>query len=161
MVGAVYLALSTPLALAYAQPVSAPPAPKPITNPLLVPVPQIKPLEPTALAEVPEVVYVPPTPVYVAPVSGVVANCGDNFYANFIYMHESGCNLNAVNSIGCAGIGQACPASKTGCVVFDSAGNIVNYGSYACQNAWFTQYANSAYGGWAGAYAFWVAHSWW
>lgn len=89
----------------------------------------------------------PATPVYTA--SAVVSGCGDNAYANYIYMHESGCNPSAVNSIGCRGIGQACPGSKLPCGA-----------DYACQNAWFTNYANR-YGGWAGAYAFWLAHSWW
>jgi hypothetical protein len=80
-----------------------------------------------------------------------VSGCGDNFYANYIYTHESGCNTSALNSIGCYGIGQACPASK-----------IAQCGAdYACQNAWFTQYAISAYGGWAGAYNHWVNYHWW
>lgn len=80
----------------------------------------------------------------------IVSGCGDNQYAHFIYMHESGCNLNAVNAGGCRGIGQACPGSKLPCGA-----------DYACQNAFFTAYANSAYGGWAGAYNFWLAHRWW
>lgn len=79
-----------------------------------------------------------------------VAGCGDNSYANFIYMHESGCRTTAVNPGGCYGIGQACPGSKLAYCGAD----------YACQNAFFTAYAGK-YGGWAGAYAFWVAHGWW
>ena len=51
---------------------------------------------------------------------------------------------------GCYGIGQACPAGKLAYCGAD----------YACQNAFFTAYAGK-YGGWAGAYAFWVAHGWW
>lgn len=91
------------------------------------------------------------TPVYqpIARVS-VIAGCGDNEYAHFIYMHESGCNTGAMNAGGCYGIGQACPGSKVSYCGLD----------YGCQNAWFSSYA-SKYGGWAGAYAFWVAHSWW
>ena len=85
-----------------------------------------------------------------APVSSVVPGCGDNVYANFIYTHESGCNLNSVNFLGCRGIGQACPGSKLPCGA-----------DYGCQNAYFSNYAISRYGSWAGAYAFWVAHSWW
>ncbi len=81
-----------------------------------------------------------------APVSG----CGDNSYANFIYSHESGCRTTAMSPNGCYGIGQACPASK---IYYCGA-------DYACQNAYFTAYAGK-YGGWAGAYAFWVAHGWW
>lgn len=85
------------------------------------------------------------------PVSGgAVAGCGDNSYANFIYSHESGCRTTAMSPNGCYGIGQACPASK---IAYCGA-------DYACQNAYFTAYA-AKYGGWAGAYAFWVSHGWW
>lgn len=79
-----------------------------------------------------------------------VEGCGDNEYAHFIYMHESGCNLNAVNAGGCRGIGQACPGSKLPCGA-----------DYACQNTWFSNYAISAYGSWEAAYSFWLSHSWW
>ena len=93
--------------------------------------------------------------VYKAPVSlptggAAVAGCGDNTYANFIYSHESGCRTTAMSPNGCYGIGQACPASK---IAYCGA-------DYACQNAFFTAYAGK-YGGWAGAYAFWIAHGWW
>lgn len=79
-----------------------------------------------------------------------VAGCGDNPYATYIYQHESGCNLNAVNAGGCRGIGQACPGSKLPCGA-----------DYACQNAFFTAYANSAYGGWYPAYLAWLSKHWW
>jgi hypothetical protein len=107
----------------------------------------------SATAYAAELAYVPPVvqaPVVQAPVSAVVDGCGDNTYAQYIYSHESGCNLNAVNSIGCRGIGQACPGSKLPCGA-----------DYACQNAFFTQYANERYGSWAGAYTFWVNNHWW
>jgi len=81
-----------------------------------------------------------------APQSG----CGDNQYANFIYMHESGCRTTAMSPNGCYGIGQACPASK---IAYCGA-------DYACQNAFFSAYAGK-YGGWAGAYDFWLSHGWW
>lgn len=83
-------------------------------------------------------------------ISAPVSGCGDNSYANFIYSHESGCRTTAMSPNGCYGIGQACPASKLAYCGAD----------YACQNAFFTAYAGK-YGGWAGAYAFWVAHGWW
>lgn len=73
-----------------------------------------------------------------------------NFYKDFIYQHESGNNPNAVNSIGCRGLGQACPGSKLPC------GD-----NYACQDAWFTNYAMTRYGSWEAAYNFWIAHRWW
>lgn len=86
-----------------------------------------------------------------APSTAVVGNCGDNIFKQYIYQHESGCNTGRYNSIGCFGIGQSCPASKISYCGTD----------FACQDAWFTQYANNRYGGWAGAYAFWLAHRWW
>lgn len=94
-------------------------------------------------------VPVPASPVPVVR-SAPVAGCGDNSYANYIYSHESGCRTTAMSPNGCYGIGQACPASK---IAYCGA-------DYACQNAFFTAYAGK-YGGWAGAYAFWISHGWW
>ena len=90
-----------------------------------------------------------PQPARVEP-QVTVAGCGDNTYANYIYMHESGCRPTAMNSIGCRGIGQACPGSKLPC------GD-----DYACQNAWFTNYALTRYGSWEKAYHFWLQNHWW
>lgn len=87
------------------------------------------------------------------PVGQTYSGCGDNFYANYIYMHESGCSTYNPNpSSGACGLGQAEPCSKleSACPGMD----------YACENAWFTSYANK-YGGWAGAYDFWVNNHWW
>lgn len=94
-------------------------------------------------------VSAPTTSLPTAP-SGPVSGCGDNSYAQFIYSHESGCRTTAMSPNGCYGIGQACPASKLASCGAD----------YACQNAYFTAYAGK-YGGWAGAYNFWVSHGWW
>jgi len=71
----------------------------------------------------------------------------------FIYMHESGNNPLAVNGAGCLGLGQACPGSKLQrvCPTLD----------YACEDAFFTNYAMSRYGSWEGAYQFWITHHWW
>lgn len=77
------------------------------------------------------------------------ANCGSPKAC--IYMKESGNNPAAVNSIGCRGIGQACPGSKLPCSDSD----------YACQDAWFTNYAVTRYGGWDQAWQFWQSHHWW
>jgi LysM repeat protein len=85
-----------------------------------------------------------------APAASTSSGCGDNSYAQFIYSHESGCRTTAMSPNGCYGIGQACPASKLAYCGAD----------YACQNAFFTAYAGK-YGGWAGAYNFWVSHGWW
>lgn len=70
----------------------------------------------------------------------------------FIYDHESGNRPNAINaSSGACGLGQALPCSKLPCSLSD----------YACQDAWFTNYAMQRYGSWANAYAFWQIHHWW
>ena len=78
------------------------------------------------------------------------AGCTGNVYKDYIYMHESGCRTTAVNSIGCRGIGQACPGSKLPC------GD-----DFACQDAWFSNYAITRYGSWENAYNFWVKNRWW
>lgn len=86
------------------------------------------------------------------PITAVVAGCGDNTYANYIYMHESGCNASAINAgSGACGIGQELPCGKSGC----------SLGDYACQNAFFTQYAIDRYGSWYNAYVFWTNNNWW
>ncbi len=76
------------------------------------------------------------------------ANC--NSPKACIYMKESGNNPNAVNSIGCRGIGQACPGTKLPCGA-----------DYACQDAFFTNYAMTRYGSWEAAWAFWQNNHWW
>jgi hypothetical protein len=73
-----------------------------------------------------------------------------NQYKDYIYSHESGCNPASVNSIGCRGIGQACPGSKLPCSA-----------DFACQDAYFTTYAMNRYGSWENAYNFWTANHWW
>lgn len=78
-------------------------------------------------------------------------NCGSDPYMAYIYQHESGCRTTALNSIGCYGIGQSCPASK-----------IAHCGAdWGCQNAWFTNYAVTRYGSTYQAYQFWLANRWW
>jgi len=80
-------------------------------------------------------------------------NCGDNVYKQYIYQHESGCRTDAVNSIGCTGIGQACPGSK----IRNACPDL----NFACQDAWFSNYAVQRYGSWERAYNFWVQNRWW
>lgn len=92
------------------------------------------------------------TPVAPATIPG----CGDNTYANEVYMFESGCSLTAVNpSSGDCGIGQAGPCSKlvNACPDWQS--------DYACQNNFFNNYALSRYGSWYSAYEFHLANGWW
>lgn len=91
--------------------------------------------------------------------SNPTGGCGDNYYASYIYANESGghvignCNPTILNAEGCIGIGQACPASK----LIAACPNL----DYACENAYFIDYANTKYGGWEGAYDFWTANHWW
>ena len=74
-----------------------------------------------------------------------------NQYKDYIYFRESGCRTDAVNPIGCKGIGQSCPASKIA-----HCGN-----DFACQDAWFSNYAQTRYNGWYDAYLFWQKNHWW
>lgn len=73
-----------------------------------------------------------------------------NAYKDYIYFKESGCRTTAVNSLGCRGIGQACPGTKLPC------GD-----DFACQDAYFTNYAMARYGSWENAYNFWLRNNWW
>lgn len=75
---------------------------------------------------------------------------GDSAKA-FIYSHESGNNPNATSPNGCYGLGQDCNGRVRAQCGAD----------YACQDEYFTNYANSRYGGWGGALAFWQTHGWW
>lgn len=74
-------------------------------------------------------------------------------YKAFIYNHESGNDPQRWNSSGCVGLGQACPASKLLAV----CPNL----DYACEDAFFTNYAISRYDSWQGAYTFWTQNRWW
>lgn len=69
----------------------------------------------------------------------------------FIYAKESGNNPAATNPSGCFGIGQDCNGVLRSMCGVD----------YNCQDAYFTNYAMNRYGGWEGAYSFWVNHGWW
>lgn len=90
-----------------------------------------------------------PTPAPVA--SAPETNCGSDPYMAYIYQHESGCRTDAVNWLGCTGIGQSCPASK-----------IAHCGTdFACQDAWFRNYAISRYGSTYQAYLTWTSQHWW
>jgi resuscitation-promoting factor RpfB len=81
-------------------------------------------------------------------------SAGDYGYVNFVVSHESGWNPASLNGSGCAGLGQACPGSKLAAVCSAWQTDPV------CQLRYFTGYANK-YGGWGGAYNFWVSHHYW
>jgi uncharacterized protein YabE (DUF348 family) len=76
-------------------------------------------------------------------------------YVDYIIGKESRWNASASNSRGCWGLGQACPGSKLAIACPNWQNDPV------CQLGWFSGYANGRYGGWAGAYSFWVSHHWW
>jgi uncharacterized protein YabE (DUF348 family) len=76
------------------------------------------------------------------------------FAADFVISKESGWNLASRNGSGCLGLGQACPGSKliAACPSWSVDAN--------CQIRFFSDYA-SRYGGWNGAYQFWLVNHWW
>lgn len=94
-----------------------------------------------------------PAPVQNTPTVAQNTPVDSNSAKMFIYNKESGNNPLARNASGCLGLGQACPGSKllAVCPSLD----------YACQDAFFTNYAISRYGSWEAALAFWQAHRWW
>ena len=76
---------------------------------------------------------------------------GNAFYANYIFSHESCEDPGRLNSIGAKGLGQAYLHADFTCGPND----------ITCQINWFTGYANSTYGGWGGAYSYWLGHQLW
>jgi len=80
---------------------------------------------------------------------------GDYSYVDYVFTHESHWNPAAVNGIGCAGLGQACPGSKLAAACPDWQSDPV------CQIKFFTGYADGRYGGWAGAYSHKASYGWW
>lgn len=74
-------------------------------------------------------------------------------YVDYIVAKESGWNPNAINaSSGACGLVQIMPlhtAAYETCT--DPVANL----------SWANNYANGRYGGWAGAYDFWVNNHWW
>jgi uncharacterized protein YabE (DUF348 family) len=74
--------------------------------------------------------------------------------AEYIISRESGWRLDARNSGGCLGLGQACPGSK----LINACPNYTNDAD--CQLRFFTNYVNGRYGSWNGAYNFWSVNHW-
>lgn len=117
-----------------------------------------------------EVVTVQPVPKIIAKGTKLVNNLvsGDKsailgaagvpsseyYAADFVISRESGWNLAAHNASGCLGLGQACPGSKLVAACPDWQTNAT------CQVGYFSGYAKK-YGGWQGAYNFWVLNGWW
>lgn len=75
---------------------------------------------------------------------------------DYIVRHESSWNPSAVNaSSGAYGLCQAYPATKMASAGQDYKTNPVT------QLKWCYQYAQSRYGGWWDAFAFWQGNQWW
>lgn len=73
--------------------------------------------------------------------------------ALFLIYHESGCRVDAANPSGAYGIPQALPGNKMASAGADWQTNPVT------QIRWMAGYV-SRYGGWQGAYSFWLSHHW-
>ena len=72
-------------------------------------------------------------------------------YADFMVQKESGWNPNAMNkSSGACGLAQALPCSKLG----------PNWNDPVVALNWMNGYVNGRYGGWEGAYNFWLKNRW-
>lgn len=77
------------------------------------------------------------------------------YAADYIISHESGWRVNALSSNGCAGLGQACPASKLARICPNWQSDPV------CQMKFFNNYAVSRYGSWSRAFEVWQLQRWW
>lgn len=77
-------------------------------------------------------------------------------YVNFIVQKESGFNHLAINlSSGAQGLCQSLPGTKMAIAGADWETNPIT------QLRWCDMYAKQRYQGWANAYQFWIANSWW
>ena len=113
------------------------------------------PPEPVQRAETLATPMPTPTPVISAPAASY-APIDSSDAKLFIYMRESGNNPGSINaSSGACSLGQALPCSKLAAVCPNWQVD------YACDDAWFTNYAVSRYGGWEQARQWWLNHSWW
>ena len=80
----------------------------------------------------------------------------DYTYVDYIVEHESHWNPVAQNSrSGAYGLCQALPGSKMASAGSDWQSNPVT------QLKWCSSYATQRFGGWAGAYNYWVSHGYW
>lgn len=73
--------------------------------------------------------------------------------ADYIITHESSWRPDALNSEGCVGLGQRCPAS----LLYAECPDL----EPVCQLRFFSKYAVSRYGGWQSAYNAWTGQHWW
>jgi uncharacterized protein YabE (DUF348 family) len=82
-------------------------------------------------------------------------SAGDYGYADYIVSHESGWRVTAMNASGAYGLCQSLPGSKMASSGGDWASNPIT------QLRWCSGYAGSTYGGWGGAYSFWLRNHYW
>jgi hypothetical protein len=110
----------------------------------------------------PQAEIAPVAPI-VQPPAPVIYAGSDNAARDFIFSHESGNRLDAVNSIGCYGLGQSCgPGLAIACPDWSTNLNcqLVYWDNYAASHCDYA-FGTTCYGGWQGAYAFWIAHHYW
>lgn len=96
-----------------------------------------------------------PTPSYAPPEQASVTVLGTSAAMQFIFQHESGGRLDAVNEIGACGLGQSLPCSKLANVCPNWRTDA------ACQIQFFTSYAVGRYGSWENAQTAWLSKHWW
>lgn len=98
-------------------------------------------------------------PVVVGDKANIMSAAGisvnQHYAADFIISHESGWRVNAINSRGCGGLGQACPASKLSAACPNWQSDAV------CQMRFFNSYAVNRYGSWTRAMEIWQNQRWW
>lgn len=82
-------------------------------------------------------------------------SAGDYAYANYIVSRESNWHVTSQNASGAYGLCQALPGSKMASAGGDWTTNPVT------QLRWCSGYAQSRFGGWGGAYNFWLSHHYW
>lgn len=82
-------------------------------------------------------------------------SAGDYAAANYIISRESNWHVTSMNPSGAYGLCQALPGSKMASAGGDWQNNPVT------QLKWCSGYASTRYGGWGGAYNFWLSHSYW
>ena len=80
---------------------------------------------------------------------------GDYAYVNYIISRESNWRPTAANPSGAYGLCQALPGSKMATAGSDWRTNPIT------QLKWCSGYASRTYGGWGGAYSFWLGHGYW
>lgn len=80
---------------------------------------------------------------------------GDYAYVNFIISRESNWRVTAMNPSGAYGLCQSLPGSKMASAGADWQTNPIT------QLRWCNGYAEKRYGGWGGAYNFWLSNHYW